>query len=145
MNKDYSIEKRFTREKLVKNWGPSLTKQEFKDEVDINNIINKALRGEFVRGAVNPGFYDDVSAVGDYHDMQDRMLSINDEFMKMPPEIRARFHHDPSLLVEWVNNPINKAEAIELGLLEPEPKVTQNNPSEGSTEPEGGAEAPAEA
>lgn len=144
MNKNYNVKDRFKRETPIKEWGPSMTKQEFKKECDINYIVNKAMRGEFVRGAVNKGMYEDVSRIGDYHDIQDTLLSINEEFMKIPPEIRARFHHDPSLLTEWVNNPQNAEEAIELGLLEPSDRKPKNNPPASSGELSGGTEAEAE-
>ena len=43
--------------------------------------------------------------------------------MALPAKIRARFDHDPNALLQFLNDPINRDEAIEIGLIDGEPVV----------------------
>lgn len=95
---------------------PSLTKQSFLEEVDINTLVDRfRLNGELPVG-VRPPTYGDFTGVSDFKSAMDAANSAMESFMQMPADIRARFANDPQKFVEFCSNPENKAEAIKMGL-----------------------------
>jgi phage internal scaffolding protein len=61
--------------------------------------------------------YGDFTSSRDLHDCILRVQEAQDEFMLLDAHIRARFDNDPGKLLDFVSNPDNRAEAIELGLM----------------------------
>jgi len=99
----------------------SLAQQHFKDECDINNILRQFnLTGLLPESTLSPR-YGDFTGIGDYHTALNQVIAAEDEFMSLPAQIRARFENDPAQLIEFLNNPENKDEAIKLGLVENKP------------------------
>jgi phage internal scaffolding protein len=114
-------EKREKDTSPITNWGDSLTKTEYKDEVDVNKIVQKARRGEFVSGSVRSGFYEDVTSMPEsYQDSLMKIKEVKKEFEQIPSDIRKRFSNNPEELAKWVMDPQNAEEALKLGLLEKE-------------------------
>lgn len=109
--------------------GPVLTKQAFKDEVDINKIIARFEKTGMIE-AINSKqpFYGDVSDIKDYKESLEIVKEAEALFMAMSPEIRERFDHDPQEMIEFLSDNKNKKEAIELGMVLKEP-VKPNNDS----------------
>lgn len=106
-----------TRRPLVNN-EPSMTKQEFKDEVNVNSIMRKY----FATGALpnineSRAFFGDVSGVGDYRESLELVRNANESFMNLPSKIRNRFDNDPGKLLDFLDTPSNKKEAEELGII----------------------------
>lgn len=101
---------------------PSLTKQSFKEECDINNILkkyNRALGIEFLdqySGYIS-GKFEDVSAGVDYRTALHQLSEAEAAFEAMPSKLRARFDNDPAMLLDFLGNSANREEAIDLGLL----------------------------
>jgi len=97
---------------------PSRTQQQFKDECNINKIMEKYRKTGMVTHLRNggEGVYADLSQVGDYQDMVHRVMHANEEFLKLPSEIRTRFGNDPQNLVDFLKDPKNTDEAIKLNL-----------------------------
>lgn len=94
------------------------TKQSFKDEVDINKIMKKVERGGMIThlNAREP-FYGDVSGITGY---QDALLVVNEAqelFSGLSAQIRKRFRNDPAEFIAFMDNPDNKKEAMELGII----------------------------
>ena len=52
--------------------------------------------------------------------VQMKLQSANEDFMALPVEVRAKFHNSPAELIAYLNNPENRSEAVEMGLLPPE-------------------------
>ncbi len=49
------------------------------------------------------------------------MIEAQENFMRLPANIRKRFDNDPAQLIEFINDPNNLDEAINIGLAkEPE-------------------------
>lgn len=98
---------------------PSLAQQHFKDECDINTILEKFnITGLLPESPLSPR-YGDFTGIGDYHTAMNRVMAAKDEFMTLPAQIRARFNNDPAQLIEFLENSDNRKEAEELGLVEP--------------------------
>jgi phage internal scaffolding protein len=97
---------------------PSLAQQHFKEECDINTILQKFnITGLLPEAPLSPR-YGDFTGIGDYHTALNRVLAAQDEFEALPAQIRARFNNDPAQLIEFLENEKNRPEAEELGLVE---------------------------
>lgn len=96
----------------------SRTHQSFKDEVNINTIVQKWLRtGE---PPINPGGvaqYGDSTAFTSYHDALNTVAAANELFSSLPSRVRERMKNSPAELLRFVADPDNLNEAIELGLM----------------------------
>lgn len=102
--------------------GPSLTKQSFRDEVNINKIIARYEKTGMVEHLNKKApFYGDVSGLVDYQSALNVVKEAEDLFMGMSAEIRSRFNNDPQLMIEFLSDARNKEEAIKLGIVNPDP------------------------
>ncbi len=96
----------------------SLAQQHFKEECDINTILEKFnISGMLPEQPLSPR-YGDFTGIGDYHTAMNRVMAAQDEFEALPAQIRARFNNDPAQLIEFLENSDNRPEAEELGLVE---------------------------
>jgi len=117
--------------------GPeSKTQQQFKDEVDINTIVERF----GVTGEMPPPInFPEVQEFEETFDFQTSMNVIRqaqESFMTLPAKARARFDNNPQKFMEFMNEEDNAAEAVKLGLAikreqpeEPEP-VKKEEPKE---------------
>jgi phage internal scaffolding protein len=95
----------------------TLTQQHFKDECDINNILRQFnVTGLLPENPLSPR-YGDFTGISDYHTALNQVIAAEDEFMRLPADLRARFENDPAQLIEFLENSNNKDEAIKLGLV----------------------------
>lgn len=108
------------------NEDPSLTDQSVSAETDINNIMSQYKKTKLWPGMPGRGIY-----TGDQEppirDLTEAMIMVQDareNFMQLPSEIRLLFKNDPIAMYDWLKNPENDAQAIELG-LKPSPVVKQ--------------------
>lgn len=96
---------------------PSRTKKEFRDECDINKIVNRFMKTGVLQHVKSfSGSYGDVSVVRDYHESMIVLQQARDAFGALPAKLRARFENDPGKFLEYATNPANVDEMIELGL-----------------------------
>lgn len=95
---------------------PSMTKLEFAAETDLNRIMARYTQtGELPQEII--GTYGDFSEGIDYHQAQNIILRADAQFNALPAEVRARFSNDPAEFLDFVHDPENLDEALELGLL----------------------------
>jgi phage internal scaffolding protein len=96
----------------------SLAQQHYKEECDINTILEKFnISGMLPENPLSPR-YGDFTGIGDYHTALNRVIAAQDEFEALPAQIRARFDNDPAQLIEFLENSDNRPEAESLGLVE---------------------------
>ena len=93
----------------------SKTQQHFKNECDINTIMSKYMRTGTVPVTRLPPQYVDNN-VTSYQEAMQLVMDANDRFDELPSQLRKRFQNDPAQFLEFVENPENAAEAVELGL-----------------------------
>lgn len=95
------------------------TRDEFKKDVDINSILKKYIKsGEIDPAIINQGgTFMDVSDIGDFTAVTQRLEAVKAEFMKLKPEVRAKFENDPAKLLSFVKDEKNLDECISLGIL----------------------------
>lgn len=95
----------------------TLTQQHFKDECDINNILRQFnVTGLLPESTLSPR-YGDFTGITDYHSALNQVIAAEDEFMRLPANIRSRFDNDPANLIDFLEKSENKDEAIKLGLI----------------------------
>lgn len=124
------------------DFSKSLTQQNFADEVDINNIIERWTRTGVP--PTNPSIprYGDFSTVQDFHTSMNIVISAQEHFSSLDARTRSRFGNDPVLLLEFLSNPENKDEAIKLGLVLPPNGGTEGGESIAPTQTAGNAPTP---
>lgn len=109
------------------------TKQEFKDECDINILMARYLAtGEIPLINERAPQYLDVSEGFDFAAMQDQVLQAQALFNELPSTLRERFANDPARFIEYCGDPANRIEMASLGLLDkakggtPEPPISSD-------------------
>ncbi|WNK14638.1 MAG: internal scaffolding protein [Microvirus sp.] len=101
---------------------PTLAQQQFKDETDINTIVQRfGLTGELPTN-YRPPQSGDFTDVTDFHTAMNAVRAATESFMEMPGELRARFANDPQRLMTFLEDPSNKEEALKLGLTQLPPE-----------------------
>lgn len=99
---------------------PSMTKQSFKAECDINTIMKKYEKtGLISHVAKHNGRYGDFLAAPDYLDAMVSVVQAQEAFSTLPAALRKRFGNDPAEFLDFVSNPANEDEMRKLGLLKP--------------------------
>lgn len=102
-----------------------ITEQHHREQCDVNQIMARFKRS----GAIDhvskhgPTYQDNTSL--DYHTGMNIVAQANTMFAELPASVRKRFHNDPAQFLDFVQNPKNKTEMAELGLLTPEAKALQ--------------------
>lgn len=101
---------------------PSRTKQEFRDECDINVLMKRYRKtGLFPQYPGQTPQY--VSNIGmpDYQQSLHIVMQAESEFNALNSELRKRFDNDPAKFLAFVNDPDNGEELVKLGLREKPP------------------------
>lgn len=107
---------------------PSLAKQEFAEEADINTIVRRFnLTGQLPENIRMPT-YGDFEGIFDFHSAMNAIAQANEAFDAMPANVRARFHNNPAEFVDFCLDDNNREEATKLGLVRP---ATAGNPGTG--------------
>lgn len=119
---------------------PTMTQQQFKDEADINRLVDRFLRTGEVPPVDGRAMYGDFIDVPDgYQAALNAVIEAQAGFDALPSKTRQRFNNDPAELLSFLQDPKNLDEAVELGLLEkpvpaePVQATTSAQPAEPST------------
>lgn len=103
------------------------TQQQFKDDCDINTIVKRfGLTGKVPVGLRMPESGDFTGAV-DFHTAMNMVNAAQAEFMKVPADIRMRFHENPQKFMDWLYDPASREEATKLGFFKV-PDVPRTDP-----------------
>jgi len=98
--------------------GESLTEQQHAPSLDIKTMINKYDRtGVLSNVQKGKAMYGDFTKVNEYQDAIDLVTNSKNMFNELPSDIRQKFSNNPGEFFEWITNPANNKEAIELGLV----------------------------
>lgn len=119
---------------------PSLAQQHMAEECDINYIVERfGVTGQFPVAPSHTPTYGDFTGIGDYRQALDAVMAADEAFMALPAKIRERFDNDPALFVDFCssNDPADRSEAMELGLIPypPKPDGIIPSPEVDKTEP----------
>lgn len=94
------------------------TKQSFKDECNINNIMAKYIRTgtiDFVNK--HQAQFGDCRGLDNYQEALNTIQQATETFADMPAALRKRFNNNPGEFLEFVEDPSNREEAVFLGLI----------------------------
>lgn len=95
------------------------TQQHHKAECDINKIIEKYdKKGVITHISRFEAKFGDLTGL-DFKTMQDKVANALSMFEALPWKIKARFGNSPANLLEFMEHPENRPEAIKLGLIDP--------------------------
>lgn len=108
---------------------PTMTDQSQLEDTDVNIVI-----GRYMKGGPDPfrnfhGYMADVSESGDLHESFRQVELAQAAFDSLPANLREKFN-TPVALVNWLGNPANRDEAIELGLINVPSVALGDNPGE---------------
>lgn len=99
------------------NSEPSLADQSYKEEVDVNRILAKYIKsGDETLLQKRQGQYADISNIQDLQTSLSQVQEAQEAFETLPAELRRKLNHSPVEFINYLQNPANDAEAIELGL-----------------------------
>lgn len=151
----YRVHKRVTQDNLYVDpvtgeleQMPSMTKQEFKFECDINNVIKQFKpqhMAQMLAANLASGAYTDLPDDYDFQAALELVRDAEKRFMTMPSLVRDRFGQDPAQFLAFASNPDNLSEMRALGLAVPEPAAPAPIEviiKDGGNPPSGGAPAP---
>lgn len=109
---------------------PSLTKQAFRDQCEIHNILKRYQRTGIIEHVTrHQASYGDVSGA-DFHEAQLTIAKAKTLFQELPAAAREHFGHDPAKFLEFTEDLDEPKLALlaELGLAKPrEQKVILND------------------
>ena len=97
----------------------SLTQQQFKEEADINTIVDRFMKTGHLPDPVSMPQYIDYEGVFDFQSAMNVVRQADENFMRMDAKVRARFNNSPQEFLQFFANPDNMDEAIRLGLAVP--------------------------
>lgn len=104
----------------------SLTKQEFKDECDIDFLWSRYVKtGSFYdplkitnTGELREPMFGDFTEFPDYENSLKIVRRADEEFMKLPASTRDLFGNSAEAFLGFVANPANYEKAVALGIIE---------------------------
>jgi len=106
----------------------SLTQQQFKDESDINNIVDRFMKTGHLPEPASMPQYVDYEGVFDFQSAMNVVRQADENFMRMDAKVRSRFHNSPQEFLEFFANPDNSSEAVRLGLAVPQESPKESPP-----------------
>lgn len=125
---------------------PSMTRQEFRDECDINTIMaryDSYLADPMASLHTEPRYVDLVNTPSTLMEAMAALKEGEDAFMRLPAIVRKEFDNDPIRFVDFACDPVNIDRMREWGLAPPAPPPAAPA-ANGSPDPQGapGAQAP---
>lgn len=124
-----------------------VTKSEFKEETDINNIIARYKKTGILPQPVMEAArrYGDFSSVPTYQEMFDRVHAAQEVFSALPAHVRKKFNNDPGEFLAASDTKEGLDLMIELGLATKRPDVDAKEGKAPSSQPTAAAEKKAKA
>lgn len=114
------------------------TKQEFRDQCDINNIIKSfTLTGQIshISAKAAQGVFMDLPDDVDFQNAMNVVAKAGEAFDALPAKIRDRFHNNPAEFLAFVEDPANADELVKLGIRQAPPRPATGPGGAGGTPP----------
>lgn len=106
--------------------GPGKTVQAAAVGNRVSDIVARHAPGQPVgdpRATRQPRFM--VMPSQSYHDMLNQVTDVQTTFSSLSARLKGKFHNSPYQLLRWLEEPNNRPEALELGLVVPTPEEAQ--------------------
>ncbi|AXH76961.1 MAG: internal scaffolding protein [Microviridae sp.] len=95
---------------------PTRTQQQFKDECDINVILERfGVTGHLPLTTLQP-MAGDFTEITDFHGAMQAVEAAKENFMTLPSKVREKFNQDPKVFVDFCLDPANIDAVREMGL-----------------------------
>lgn len=105
------------------NTEPSKTKQEFREEADVNRILSKFRRTRLLDYVTkHEPFYADLPDALDFETAQNVIASGRNAFEEMPAGLRKRFNNSPARFLSFMETATGE-QLVALGLATRKAKV----------------------
>lgn len=136
MKNDVLSELNHPRPRVDFSQSPSMTRQEFAAEANVNNLLKRyATTGAFydpltMARANRKPLFGDFTHFADFTACQNAIIEAQNAFDALPVEIREKFNYDPGKLIDWLSDDANREEAIKLGLIEKAAAAATPEPAE---------------
>lgn len=110
---------------------PTLAQQQYKEQANITNIVNKYLKTGLVNMNTSPPLPDEFTAITDFHTAMNIVKRGEQAFNELPSQIRNEFENDAGAFLNALHNPANKEKFQKLGILNTpiEPPTEQSSPA----------------
>lgn len=106
------------RRVVTVNKEPSMTQQSFKNECDINRIVGQYKKhGVMTHLNTSQANYG-VAPSHTFHEAMNIVIQAQEMFDSLPSQLRKEFSNDPASFLEFVENPENIEDMVEMGLIE---------------------------
>lgn len=106
-----------------RNDEPSLTRQEFAEECDINVIMSRYEKtGVISHVSQREPLYLDLTGIPDFRTAMDMMNDAEKAFLSLPAQVRKDFDNDARNFVDFASDPANLDKMREYGLAPPAPQ-----------------------
>lgn len=105
--------------------GPSMTRQEFAADCDINTLMERYQNediGAIMRRSQEPVYVDFVNMPGDLMETMQALQEAETAFMTLPAVVRREFDNDPVRFVDFASDVNNLPKMREWGLAPPPPQ-----------------------
>ncbi len=110
----------------------SLAIQSAEEESNINTIVRRfGITGELPSDLRMPRS-GDFTGVPDFHTAMNMVRTAQEEFLRVPADIRARFVNDPGKFMKFLDDENNYEEALRLGLVNKRPEPPSGTPDGGA-------------
>lgn len=98
---------------------PTLAQQQFKEECDINTIVERfGITGQMPQNLRMP-IQEEFVETMTYHEALNKLVEADTEFMKLPASVRAEFKNDAGAFVEFASDEKNVDKMREWGMAMP--------------------------
>lgn len=104
--------------------GPSMTRQEFAEECDINSIMAKydGFLSDPMKAMRDPMYIDFTELPDTLMGTMELVKQASDAFYRLPAMVRKEFDNDPMMFGDFAADPANIDQLREWGLAKPLPK-----------------------
>lgn len=122
---DLEADARAREETDITPTGESLTLQGPAEDADLNNVLKRfGIHDNAILPVTHdPRYYGNVDDTMDLRTAIEAVHEAERTFALLPAKIRRRFGESPAQLHDFVMDPDNRQEAIELGLLVATPRL----------------------
>lgn len=105
--------------------GPSMTRQEFAEECDINSIMSRydSYLADPMRSIREPSYVDFTVMPSTLMGAMDAFKAAEAAFMTLPAQVRREFDNDPAMFADFASEPTNVDQMRDWGLAKPLPEA----------------------
>lgn len=118
------------------------TKQSFRDECDINNILARYQKTGVIDHVKNHSQEYGFASGDSFTESMNLVAAAKSMFEELPSQTRTKFENNPAKFLDFVQNEANIPEMREMGLMVPVEAITPPAEPEPATAPTAAPEPP---